>query len=45
MYHKYWKNKKDFFVSKVEKDVTPPLFSGEELYGVMSEYGDIVFDF
>jgi hypothetical protein len=45
MYHKYWKNKKDFFIGKVEKDVTPPLLSGEELYGVMSEYSDIVFGF
>jgi len=43
--HRYRKNKKYFFVSKVEKDVAPSRLSGEELYDVVSEYGDIVFDF
>jgi len=41
--HRYRKNKKDFFVGKVEKDVAPPHLSGEELHNVVSEYGDIVF--
>ena len=40
--HRYRKNKKDFFVGRVEKDVKPPRLSGEELYDVVSEYGDIV---
>jgi len=43
--HKYRKNKKDFFVSRVEKDVAPPCLSGDELHDVVSKYGDIVFDF
>ena len=34
---------KDFFVGRVEKDVTPSRLSGEELFDVVSEYGDIVF--
>ena len=33
----------DFFVGRVEKDVAPPCLSGEELFDVVSEYGDIVF--
>ena len=33
----------DFFVGRVEKDVAPPFLSGEELFDVVSEYGDIVF--
>jgi hypothetical protein len=37
------KNRKDFFVGRVEKDVAPPCLSGEELHDVVSEYGDIVF--
>jgi hypothetical protein len=41
--HRYRKNKKDFFVGKVEKDVASPRLSGEELHDVVSEYGDIVF--
>jgi len=41
--HRYKKNRKDFFVGRVEKDVGPPRLSGEELHDVMSEYGDIVF--
>jgi hypothetical protein len=41
--HRYRKNKKDFFVGRVEKDVASPRLSGEELLDVVSEYGDIVF--
>jgi len=41
--HRYRKNKNDFFVGRVEKDVEPPYLSGEELFDVVSEYGDIVF--
>jgi len=41
--HRYRKNRKDFFVGRVEKDVAPPRLSGEELLDVVSEYGDIVF--
>jgi hypothetical protein len=41
--HRYRKNKKDFFVDRVEKDVAPPRLSGEELHNVKSEYADIVF--
>ena len=41
--HRYRKNKKDFFVGRVEKDVAPLRLSGEELHDVVSEYGDIVF--
>ena len=43
--HKYIKNKKNFFIGKVERDVTLSLFSHEELYDVVSEYSDIVFGF
>jgi len=43
LHHKYRKNRKDFFVGRVEKDVASPRLSGEELYDVVSEYGDIVF--
>jgi len=39
----YRKNRKDFFVGRVENDVAPPRLSGEELFDVVSEYGDIVF--
>ena len=45
MDHRYRKNIKDFFIGKVEKDVAPPCLSGEELYDVVSEYGDIMFGF
>jgi len=41
--HRYRKNRKDFFVGRVEKDVASPRLSGEELHDVVSEYGDIVF--
>jgi hypothetical protein len=41
--HRYRKNRKDFFVGRVEKDVAPPRLSGEELHDVVSEYGNIVF--
>jgi hypothetical protein len=41
--HRYRKNKKDFFIGRVEKDVAPPCLSGEELHDVVSEYDDIVF--
>jgi len=41
--HKYRKNKNDFFVGRIEKDVAPPRLSGEELHDVISEYSDIVF--
>ena len=34
--HRYKKNKKDFFVGRVEKDVAPPRLSGEELFDVVS---------
>jgi hypothetical protein len=27
--HRYRKNRKDFYVGRVEKDVAPPRFSGE----------------
>ena len=43
LYHRYIKNRKDFFVGKVEKDVASLRLSGEELHDVVSEYGDIVF--
>jgi hypothetical protein len=43
--HKYKKNIKDFFVSRVERDVAPSFLLGEELYDMVSEYDDIVFDF
>jgi len=41
--HKYIKNKD--FVGLVERDIAPQLFLGEELYDMVLEYGDIVFDF
>ena len=40
---RYRKNRKDFFVGRVENDVAPPRLSGEELFDVVSKYGDIVF--
>jgi hypothetical protein len=42
MDHKYIN---DCFVGRAKKDVTFPLPSGDELYDVVSEYDDIVFDF
>jgi hypothetical protein len=41
----YRKNKKVFFVGKVEKDVASLRLSGEEWHDVVSEYSDIVFGF
>jgi hypothetical protein len=41
--HRYRKNKKDFFVGRVEKDVASSRLSGEELHDVVLEYDDIVF--
>jgi len=41
--HRYRKNRKDFFIGRVENDVAPPRLSGEELFDVVSEYGEIVF--
>jgi hypothetical protein len=41
----YRKKRKHFCIGKVEKDIEPPCLSGEELYDMMSEYGDIVFGF
>ena len=38
--HKY---RKDFFIYKVERDVTPSVPLGEELYDVVSQYEGIVF--
>jgi hypothetical protein len=43
--HKYKKNRKDFYIDRVKRDVAPPLLLGEELYDVVSEYDDIMFDF
>jgi len=43
--HKYLKNKNDFFIGRVEKDVAPPHLLGEELYDMMLEYGDSMFGF
>ena len=45
MNHMYIKNRNDFFVGRVEKDVAPPHISGEKLHDMVSEYGDIVFGF
>jgi len=42
--HRNRKNRKDFFIGRVEKDVTPSCLFGEELHDVISEYSDIVFD-
>jgi len=41
--HRFRKNRKDFFVGRVEKDVASPHLYGEELHHVVSEYNDIVF--
>ena len=45
MDHKFRKNKKDFYIGIVERDVASPFLLGEKLYNVVSEYGDIKFDF
>jgi len=45
MNHRYINNRNDFFISRVEKDITPPRLSGEELHDIVSKYGDIVFGF
>jgi hypothetical protein len=34
--HKYRNNKNDFFIGRVERDVTPPILSSEELYDMVS---------
>ena len=34
LHHRYRKNRKDFFVGRVEKDVSSPRLSGEELHDV-----------
>jgi hypothetical protein len=39
------KNRKDFFVGRVERDVAPSLLSNKELYDAMSQYDDIMFGF
>jgi hypothetical protein len=36
MNHRYRKNRNDFFVGRVEKDVAPLCLSGEELFDVVS---------
>jgi hypothetical protein len=38
------KEQKNFFIGRVEKDA-PSHLSGEELYDIVLEYSDIVFDF
>jgi hypothetical protein len=43
--HRYRKNRKDFFVGRVEKDVAPPRLFSEEVHDVVSKYDDIVFGF
>jgi hypothetical protein len=45
MNHRFRKNKNDFFIGRVEKDVAPPCLSREELHNVVSKYDDIVFGF
>ena len=42
---KYRNNRNDFFIDRVEKDVASLCLSGDELYDMVSEYGDIVFGF
>jgi hypothetical protein len=41
--HRYRKNRIDFFVGRVEKDVASPRLSSEELHDIVLEYSDIVF--
>jgi hypothetical protein len=43
--HRFKKNINDSFIGKVERDVAPPFFSGEELYNMVSGYNGIVFGF
>jgi hypothetical protein len=43
--HKYKKNKKNFFIGRVERDIAPLLLSGEEFDYVVLEYNDMVFGF
>jgi len=43
--YKFRKNRKDFFVDRVERNVASSFLSHEELYDVMSEYSDIVYGF
>jgi len=43
--HKYKTNIKDFFIGRVEKDVSPPRLSDEKLHDLVLEYGDILFGF
>jgi len=43
--HRNRNNIKDFFVSKVEKDVASLHLRSEELHDIISEYGDIMFGF
>jgi hypothetical protein len=40
--HKYKKNRKDFFIVIVERDVVLPIPLGEELYDVVSQYEGII---
>ena len=39
------KNIKEFFVGRVERDITSPVLSGEELYDMILQYMGIVFGF
>jgi len=43
--HKYRKNKKNFFIGRVERDIAPLLLSGEEFDYLVLEYNDMVFGF
>jgi hypothetical protein len=43
--HKYKRNKNDFFVGRVERDIAPLIPSGEDMYHVVSYYKGVVFDF
>jgi hypothetical protein len=40
-----YKNRKDFFEGIFERDVVPPVLSGEKLYYVVLQYEGIIFDF
>jgi len=44
-HYRYRNNKNDFLECKFERDVTPLILLGEELYDMVSHYKDIVFDF
>jgi hypothetical protein len=39
------KNINEFFVGRVERDITSPVLSGEELYDMILQYMGIVFGF